>query len=76
MALKIWPGLKISLMHLTEAVGPAESSAIPQRNYRDMTSEQFLAQIETDLYDYIMEHDVKSEHLEEYLDDILAILNS
>ena len=41
-----------------------------------MTSEQFLAQIETDLYDYIMEHDVKSEHLEEYLDDILAILNS
>lgn len=29
-----------------------------------------------DLHDYIMEYDVKSEHLEEYLDDILAILNT
>lgn len=41
-----------------------------------MTSEQFISQIITDLHEYIMEHDVQSQHLEEYLDDILAILNS
>ena len=28
------------------------------------------------MHDYIMEHDVKSEHIEEYLEDILAILST
>lgn len=28
------------------------------------------------LHTYIMEHDVKAEHIEEYLDDILMIFNT
>ena len=41
-----------------------------------MSSEEFIEQMASDMVEYILEHDVKSEHIEEYLDDILAILNT
>lgn len=35
-----------------------------------------MRQVASDMHDYIMEHDIKSEHIEEYLEDILAILST
>lgn len=41
-----------------------------------MNTEEFIETVASDMHNYIMDHDVKAEHLEDYLDQILAIFNA
>ncbi len=40
-----------------------------------MTQQQFLNTLIADMYQFIMEHDVKEEDIEDYLNDILDLLS-
>ncbi len=40
-----------------------------------MTQQQFLNTLITDMHQFIMEHDVKEEDIEDYLNDILDLLS-
>ena len=61
MAIEVWPTLRSSLKHLSEVSHPPTGSFLPTRNYSTMDEATFMQTIADDLFDFIMDHDVKSE---------------
>jgi len=74
MAIEVWPTLRSSLKHLSEVGQPPNGSFLPVRNYSSMDESTFLQTIANDLFDFIMDHDVKNEDIEDYLDDVLDLM--
>lgn len=74
MAIEIWPTLKSALRHLPDLTEQHVDSFLPKRNYSAMEETHFMTTITEDLFDFIMTHEVKSEDVEDYLDDILDLM--
>lgn len=74
MAVEVWPTLRSASRHLTEVSQPHPASFLPAHNYSTMNYQQFSETIASDLFDFIMTHDVKAEDIEDYLYDVLDLL--
>lgn len=74
MAVEIWPSFQSGIKHLTEVTLTKEDSFLPQRPYAHMTDKDFTTTIINDLFEFIMNHDIKEEDLVDYLYDILDLL--
>ena len=63
MAIEVWPTLKSSLKHLSEVGEPHAESFLQKKNYSSMEETEFIKTIADDLFDFIMNHDVKAEDI-------------
>lgn len=74
MAIEIWPSFKSGLKHIDQISAVSSHSFLPHRDYKHMSSESFRTTITNDFHEFIMTHDVKADHLYDYMNDILELL--
>lgn len=74
MAIEVWPTLRTAAQHLSEVNKPHPNSFLPHRNYASMNFQQFALTLASDLFQFIMDHDVKCEDIEDYLYDIMDLM--
>lgn len=59
MAIEVWPTFQSALKHLSDIGEVPANSFLPQKNYSQLEEPAFVKTIIEDLFEFIMNHDVK-----------------